>query len=163
MRGGNPFHADLSTVRFVKHRESERRRVDFVTFDGSVPRLGPETHTFGYVFPLERDAEGGWRVIGGAGGGDYMPARSTPWVNLAGGGWPDRFYAGGRIHDAGIEIARVQLRFVDGFALEDDSDEAVALFITDETVRLPATVVLHDQAGNRIATHPAFPDLSAQP
>jgi hypothetical protein len=49
------------------------------------------------------------------------------------------------------------LRFANGVILEDDSEKGVALFITDETVCIPATVVLHDQAGNEVATHPAFP------
>jgi hypothetical protein len=86
-----------------------------------------------------------------------MPQRAVPWVNLAGGDEGDHFYAGGRIDGAGIHIDRVRLRFADGRTLEDDSEEGVALFITDEAVSMPATVVLLDHAGNEVATHPAFP------
>jgi hypothetical protein len=155
--GGNPFQADLSTVRFVKHRQSQRRRLHFVTFDGMIPHLDNRTLTFNYLFPLERDPEGNWRSLGGAGGGDDAPRRSTPWVNLAGGDAGDHFYAGGRIDGAGIDIARVQLRFADDRTLEDDSEQGVALFITDEAVSMAATVVLLDHAGNEVAAHPAFP------
>jgi hypothetical protein len=93
-------------------------------------------------------------VTGGAGGGDSdIPRRSEPWINLAGGGWPDQFYAGGRIHAAGVDVARVQLRFADGLALEDDAEQAIALFITDDTVRLPASVALLDRSDTVIASH----------
>jgi hypothetical protein len=38
VRGGNAEQADLTTVRFGKHRQSERRHVYFITFDGTDPR-----------------------------------------------------------------------------------------------------------------------------
>ena len=46
-----------------------------------------------------------------------------------------------------------------GLTLEDDTEESVALFITDHAVRTPATAVLYDRAGNERAAHPAFPDM----
>jgi hypothetical protein len=156
VRAGNPFQADLSTVRFVKHRQSEHRHAYFVTFDGAILQRGGETHGFGYVVALEHDPRGGWRLIGEAGGAGGVPTRSDPWVNLGGGGWPDRFYAGGRIDGAGVDIGRVELRFADGLTLADDGEEDVALFITEEAVRMPATVVLYDRAGDEAASHPAF-------
>jgi hypothetical protein len=157
---GNPFQADSSTIRFVKHRESERRHLYFVTFEGAIAQLGTDSlYPCSYVFPVERDPAGGWRVRGGAGGAGDEPQRSTPWVNLAGGGWPDQFYAGGRIHNAGIDIARVELRFANGLTLEDDTEADVALFIIDQPVELPATLVLLDRDGNDIATQRPFPGL----
>jgi hypothetical protein len=150
---GGGFPADPSTIRFVKHRESERRHLYFVTFDGPIPQLGPDNrYPWSYTFPVEPDPDGGWRVRGGAGG---APKRSTPWVNLGGGGWPDQFHAGGRIDNAGLDITRIELRFANG--LTDDTDAKVALFITEQTVELPATVAPLDQAGNELASHPAFP------
>ena len=157
VRDGNPFQADPSTIRLVKHRESERRHVYFVTFDGTIARLGPDSrYPWSYVFPVEPDPAGGWRVRGGAGGAGDGPQRATPWINLAGGGWPDQFYAGGTIGTAGVDIASVELRFANGLTLEDDSDTGVALFITDRAVDLPATVALIDPSGTEVATH-AFP------
>jgi hypothetical protein len=91
-RGGHPFQADLSTVQFVKHRQSERRHLYFVTFHAAILHLDPDRqYPMSYLFPVERDPNGGWRVRGGAGGAGGEPQRSTPWVNLAGGGWPDQF------------------------------------------------------------------------
>jgi hypothetical protein len=68
VRGGNLERADLSTVRFVKHRRSERRHLYFVTYSATIPHLGPETQCCHYVYPVEPDPGGGWRVRGGAGG-----------------------------------------------------------------------------------------------
>jgi hypothetical protein len=119
IEGGNWCEADPETVRFVKFRETPRRRLYFVTFEGSIPHLGPELHKLSELYPVERDADGNWTAGGCAGGDDDEEmSRPTPWVNLAGGGWrqlgaelvrasPGQFYAGGRVHGAGIEVARV--------------------------------------------------------
>jgi hypothetical protein len=48
--GGNSFQADLSTVRFVKHRLSQRRQLHFVTFDGTIPHLDDRKVSFNYLF-----------------------------------------------------------------------------------------------------------------
>jgi len=157
VRGGNAQRADLATVRFVKHRQSERRHLYFVTFDGTHPRLGPGVISFHYAYPVEPDPGGGWRVFGGAGGAGEMPRRSTPWVNLGGGGWPDRFYAGGLVDHAGAEIAAIELRFANGITLSDDTEHGVALLITDQCVELPATAALLDEARTVVATHRPFP------
>lgn len=160
VHGGNSFSADLSTVQFVKHRQSERRHLYFVTFEGSSVRLpANQLHVWRYVFPIERDPIGGWRVRGGAGAAGGPPRRPTPWVNLGGGGWPDQFYAGGDIDTAGLAIAGVELRFANGVTLTDDATFGTALFITDEPVELPAVVALLDDAGTKVAEHPAFPEL----
>jgi hypothetical protein len=162
---GNPFRAELSSVRFVKQRASQHRQVFFVTFDGSLPQLGPELHRFGYVFALDRDQHGGWLVSGASGGAGGTPHRRQPWVNLGGGGWPDPFFAGGQIDRAGIDITRLRLQFANGVVLDDNSDHNVALFITDDPVALPATVSLQDRSGTQVAMHAAFASArpSAQP
>ena len=158
MRGGNAFQADPATIQFVKHRESERRHLYFVTFEGPIPQLGPDRrYPWSYVFPVEPDPDGGWRVRGGAGGAGGTPPRSRPWVNLGGGGWPDQFYAGGRIDNAGVEVAHVKLRFANGLTLQDDATTGVALFITDQNIEMPATVAVLDHTGNELVSHPAFP------
>jgi hypothetical protein len=129
IEGGNWFEADLATVRFVKFRETPRRRLYFVTFEGSIPHLGPELHKLSELYPVERDTDGNWTTHGGAGGGGDSEGmmRAEPWVNLAGGGWrelepdlvralPGQFYAGagGRVHNpswwsAGGSLARSPL------------------------------------------------------
>ena len=87
-----------------------------------------------------------------------MARRSAPWVNLRGGGRPDRFYAGGWIDHAGAEIAAIELRFANGVTLSDDAEHDVALFITYERVQLPATAVVLDSAADAIAQHRPFPE-----
>jgi hypothetical protein len=73
------------------------------------------------------------------------------------------FYAGGRIDSPGVDIARVELRVVNGLTVEDDTGGGVALFVTNQTVDLSAIVALLDPSGNELATHRAFPDLLNQP
>jgi hypothetical protein len=60
---------------------------------------------------------------------------------------------------AAAPVARVELRFANGLTLEDDATAGVALFITDQNVEMPATVALLDEAGNELASHPAFPGI----
>ena len=167
VQGGNWCKPDLTTVRFVKYRDTPTRRLYFVTFQGSIPHLGPELHSLSELYLVEQEPDGNWAATGGAGGNDQDMSRGTPWVNLAGGGWrerehnlvralPGRFYAGGRVHGAGIDVAHVELRFADGVVLEDDTDAGVVLFITDEELQLPATVILLDRTRGEVAAH-AFP------
>ncbi len=155
VRGGLGFDADLDTLRFVKHREAGERHVFYVTFAADHPRLG--LLEMKWAFPVEPAPDGGWRTFGGAGGAGNLSGRATrPGVNLGGGGWPDHFYAGGKIYRAGADVALVELRFVNGITLSDDADAGVALFITERSVRLPAKAVLLDRAGNEIRSETAF-------
>jgi hypothetical protein len=145
-------------VKVIKHRRSDNRHLYFVTFDGTHPAFGETTLSFHYIYAVEQDSEGdGWRVRGAAGGAGDPPRRATPWVNLGGGGWPDRFFAGGWIDPADREIDRNELRFANGLMIHDDATEGVALFINDEHVVMPATVVMIDAAGTEIARHSTFP------
>lgn len=157
VRGGRLEHAELSTVRFIKYRESRRHRIYYVAFRGTIPILDDHEHDFRHYHALERTGDGNWRHIGEAGGGGESPIRGTPWLNVAGGWGPDLFYAGGVIERAGENVDRVQVRFADGRVLEDDAEHDVALFITDQTMAMPATVALLASDGREIAEHSAFP------
>jgi hypothetical protein len=168
IEGGNWCEPDLTTVRFVKYRETSTRRLYFVTFRGSIPHLGTELLGLSELYLVTLGPDGNWTAAGGAGGGDdeHM-SRGTPWVNFAGEGWrhfddelvralPGQFYAGGRVHDAGVNVARVQLRFADSVVLEDDTDAGVVLFVTDHQVQLPATAILLAPTGARVGSQ-TFP------
>ena len=156
--GGNPFQADLSTMRVVKARQVGHRSVHFVTLEGTLPHRGDTRMRFGYMFAIEHD-DGGCRIIGEAGGGGDSPIRSRPWVNLAGAHAKDHFWAGGEIERAGADIALVQLRFADGRVVEDDPTHHIALFIINEPVKTPATIVLLDHAERTVAEHEGFPGI----
>jgi hypothetical protein len=156
--GGNGFQADVSTARVLKSRRAGQRSVHFVTFQGTIPHYGNTTLRFGYIYAIEH-AEDDCRIIGAAGGAGDSPIRSRPWVNLAGGHAADHFWAGGEIERAGADIARVQLRFADGRVAEDDATNDIALFIVNEPMWTPASVVLLDRAGETIAEHDGFPDI----
>jgi hypothetical protein len=153
--GGLGFVTDLGTLSFVKHRQAGGRHVFYVTFAADHPGLG--LLEMRYAYRVEPAPTGGWRTFGGAGGARTVSGRATqPGVNLGGGGWPDRFYAGGEIYRAGADISQVELRFANGVTLRDDADADVALFITESAVQLPVTVALLDQAGNEIRSETAF-------
>lgn len=156
--GGNSFDADVSSARVLKSRYEGPRSVHFVTFQGTIPHLGDTILRFGYIYAIEH-AKDGCRIIGQAGGAGDSPIRSHPWVNLAGGHPNDYFWAGGEIERAGADVARIQLRFADGHIAEDDADSDIVLFIVNQPVRTPATVVLLNTAGDTIAEHPGFPDI----
>jgi hypothetical protein len=145
-----PFDVDASTLVFRKERGIEGRRVYAVTFDDAYTRQNR------YIFPVERHADGRWSVVGGAGGSAYDPERSEPCVNLAGGGWPLHFYAGGRLLGPELGIASVRLRFANDVVLEDTVDDRLVLFLTGQHVELPALAELCDRNQEVVRAHPAF-------
>ena len=112
LRGGRSDEVHLESVRFVKQRACGRRRVMFVTYEARDPRFGAEPIPGTATYPVERTDGGGWRTIGYSGGLGDEPQWSTPRVNLGGRELPaGGLYAGGRVHTAGHDIAKVQLRF----------------------------------------------------
>jgi hypothetical protein len=52
--------------------------------------------------------------------------------------------------------ALARLRFADGTTLEDSVDSGVVLFMTEASVRLPATVEILDGTGSVLTTYEAF-------
>jgi hypothetical protein len=99
-------------------------------------------------------------VRGRAGGGDHDPPRDHPWINFGAWGWPRSFCGGGRVIGTDSELAaRARLQFADGTTLEDTVDVGVVLFLTDDPIRLPATVAITDLAGSVLATYEAFGSL----
>jgi hypothetical protein len=95
------------TIQIVKARALSSRVLYAVTYEDSRGRGAL------LCCHLSQDAARAWRFEGGAGGGTNGsgPRRGNPWINVGGGGWPARFYAGGAIleDDAGV-VARMRLR-----------------------------------------------------
>lgn len=133
-------------------RAADRRRAYVVTF---------ETHSsqrMRFVCLVRQDDAGAWRFDAASGRSmDGAPQRGHPWVNLGGGGWPQRFYAGGQALEHGGGVARVRLRAANGVTLEDALDEdATVLFLSEDAVQLPISAELLDAAGQVVAQHTAM-------
>jgi hypothetical protein len=60
IQGGNPFGADISTVRCIKERSSATRRLYFLSFDATLPYLGDRKHAYSHLLLLKRDGGGHW-------------------------------------------------------------------------------------------------------
>ncbi len=147
-RGG--FDARPSSICFLKERGIPGRQLHAVVFE---TEHGPGMQ---WTCEVAQNEDGDWHVEGGAGGGGSLPDRDPLCANLGGGGWPNRFYAGGRVLDASGRAKRVQLISSNGMTLEDTVDDGWVLFLTDESVELPVRVRLYDGAGEIINQHPLF-------
>jgi hypothetical protein len=150
---------DLDTVDFLKQREVLGVRLFVVAFEAEHERRGFTQMTI----LVRADRFGGtWiaRRITGASGSGELP--SAPRVNLGGSWGPHGFCGGGRVEPAGVEVARVRLRFANGVELDDDTDGGWVLFFTNRPVERPnAQVELLDPSGELISSFdwPWSPDL----
>ncbi|MGH2485952.1 MAG: hypothetical protein ACRDHE_08070 [Ktedonobacterales bacterium] len=138
------------TLTFVRMRALGARRLYAVTFEDTSGR-----RMFFVCHLVLDERSGAWRFDGGAGGSETgNPQRGQPWVNLGGGGWPSRFYAGGPLleDDVGV-VARVRLRAANGVTIEDTVDRGIALFLTYSAVALPIRAELLDSAGALVSQH----------
>jgi hypothetical protein len=169
-RGGDPFEVELSSVRILKSRATEHRRLYALTFRDTE---GARWH---WTLPVDAVSDGCWAARGGSGGGGATPllaaylrvrARLTrrrsqtrrPWVNLGGGNWPEWFYAGGRVeHDRG-RAATVRLTCANGLVLTDSVDDGRVLFLTEQRAEVPVLAELLDHSGTVIGRHSAFDDI----
>lgn len=139
------------TIQFGKVRSIPQRQVHAVTFETLTGQR------MSGAYSVHQDRTGEWQVAGGAGGGvNGSPRRDHPWVNLGGGGWPSRFYAGGHVLESGGAIVRVRLRAANGTVLEDTVDDELVLFLTDEPVHVPVYAELLDRNGQVVSQHNAL-------
>lgn len=157
VRRGGGMGARASTIKFLKERSIAQWQVHAVTFEDET---GRPWHFVGFV---TQDVQGRWHVeMGGGGGGGSgndlprHPRRNHPWANLAGGGWEDRFWAGGWVIDNGLDVTRVRLTGSNGQVLEDTIDDGLVLFVTDQKVRVPVQVELYNRSGELVGQHTWF-------
>ena len=101
---------------------------------------------------------GEWRREGGSEGIDRpITGRHDPYLPLyayANG----RFFAGGRVHSIALDVARVRLVWADGYELNEEVENGIALFLGARESLEPGTVEFLDKAGNVVGHHPAFVD-----
>lgn len=69
---------------------------------------------------------------------------------------PRRLYAVGEIHTGGASAADVRLTLADGARLADNAPADVALYLSDRTGAMPATVVVYATNGRLLATQAVF-------
>jgi hypothetical protein len=144
--------AKPETCQFGKARRillGEVNAVTFATQTGQTQR---------FICSVRQELVGGeWKFVGGAGGGgNGAPHRGHPWVNLGGGGWPKRFYAGGQVLEHSGAVVRVRLRAANGTVLEDSVEDDMVLFLTDEEMQLPVHAELLDPNGQIVSQHRAL-------
>ncbi len=108
-----------------------------------------------FVGYLEQNERGEWRFSGGA-STSLGGVSAHPRVNLGGGGWPDHFHAGGYVVDNGLDIARVRLVAANGTIVEDNVQNNIVLFFTDQRVEIPLQAELFDRAGELVSSHNVF-------
>ncbi len=105
------------TIRVLKERGTDSRRVFYVTFDGGTGER------WGYMIATETQAAGEERVCGSAGGSGEGRERNLPWANLGYGWGGGALYAAGRVIGAGAEnAATVSLVFADRVVHDDTSN-----------------------------------------
>ncbi len=149
---GGGMGAKASSVKFLKERSIPHCQVHAVTFEDEAGQQ------WDCVCFVAQNAQGLWHfeMSGGGGSGGEIkrhPARDHPWANLAGGGWQDRFWAGGYVINNGLDVARVRLTGSNGQVLEDTVDDGLVLFVTDQKVRVPIEVALYNRSGELVGQH----------
>jgi hypothetical protein len=150
---GGGLDAQKGTIRFFQERRLPDRQLHEITFED---QAGQQQHWLCFVI---QDPQGGWHMVGGANYSNdprHSPVCPHPWVNLAGGGWEDEFWAGGLVLNSGLDIERVRLTSKNGRVLEELIRDNLVLFITDQKIQVPVQVELYDRTGSLVGTHSAF-------
>ena len=151
IHGSGGEDADPGSIGFIKERAVPGHQLHFVRFN---TRWGQQRQ---FVVGVVLQADGQWEVRGCAGGGGGDPPRDHPWINFGAWGWPRFFCGGGRVIGVDAERAvRASLRFADGLSLDDSVDGGVVLFMSESSVRLPATVEIVDGTGSVLTSYEAF-------
>jgi hypothetical protein len=153
-----PFARDRAAISVLKERGSDDRWLCAVSFD--------DVNANRWFWLVAAEAtELGWvaHLVAGGSNGPARLEQTTlrppsvgvgPWLNLCGQWGGDRFYAGGRLDAAGVEVGRVVLTLTDGSQLEDDGIAGVSLFIGRHG-KSPRTVDIYAPDGGLISTRPA--------
>ncbi len=141
---------EVRTLRFLKERCITDRQVHFVVFEDQ------KGHRMHFTCYIVRDAKGHWQFRGAEGDGITGTPGSVveqAWANLGGGGMPDHFYAGGYVADHGLDVTHVRLVAKNGTIIEDNVEEGIVLFLTDQLVTLPVEAELYDRNEKLVYKH----------
>jgi hypothetical protein len=146
---------DLTSVRVLSERAAGDRRAVALTVDDATGER------YLIIHELVRDLgeDGDWRRCSGCEGQDRVIAgKPYPYVSFYAYADHGHFFAGGRVQSASTDLTRVRLRWDDGYALEDEIQNGIALFFGARDALEPATVEFLDPAGRVVGAHLTFID-----
>ena len=146
---------ELASVRVLSERGAGGRRAVALTVDDATGER------YLIIRELVRDLEegGGWRRVSGCEGRDrVIPGKPDPYVTFYAYADDGHFFAGGRVQSASTDLTRLRIRWDDGYAVEDEIHNSMALLFGARDALEPATVEFLDSAGRVVGAHETFVD-----
>jgi hypothetical protein len=148
---GRVLDADPSTVRIRKSRDFGRSALHSVAFSTR------DGHPMTSLVRTLIDENGAISVAAIGGGGDGVPQRDLPWVNLAAQWNSTVFRGGGEVMGNGADDVRfIRIRFADGMIADDAVDSGIVLFEVLAAITFPAEIELLDGDGAQIHSYTEF-------
>jgi len=145
---------DLASIRVLSERGAGDRCAVALTVNDATG----ERYLIIRELVSDLEEDGDWRSCSGSEGQDrVIPGKPDPYVSLY--AYADgHFFAGGRVQSASTDLTRVRVRWDDGYALEDEIQNGIALFFGARDALEPATVEFLDPAGRVVGAHLTFID-----
>lgn len=140
-------------VRFLHEQHVPNRQIHAIAF---VHETGRELHYFCHVV---QDEQGEWQIRGVSLYSTHprgYPEHPQPGVVLIGQGQQGQFWSGGLVLNNGLDITRVRLLSKNGQILEDQVQNGLVLFISNQKMQMPIQAELYDRAGKLVSSHPGF-------
>jgi hypothetical protein len=147
---------DLSSVSVLSEREAGDHHAVALTVNDS----DGEPYLVIREYVRDPDGDRGWRMCSGSEGPDrVIPGKPDPWASFTAYASGGHFFAGGRVQSTSTsDVARVRLVWDDGYTLEDELGNGVALLFGARDAHGRATVEFVDPAGRLIGSHVVFVD-----
>jgi len=145
---------DLASIRVLSERGAGDRCAVALTVNDATG----ERYLIIRELVSDLEEDGDWRSCSGSEGQDrVIPGKPDPYVSLY--AYADgHFFVGGRVQSASTDLTRVRVRWDDGYALEDEIQNGIALFFGARDALEPATVEFLDPAGRVVGAHVTFID-----
>jgi len=115
---------ELASVRVLSERGARDRHAVALTVDDATGER------YLIIRELVRDPgeDGAWRCCSGCEGQDrVIPGKPDPCVSFYAYADHGHFFAGGRVQSASTDLTRVRVRWDDGYAVEDEIQNGIAL------------------------------------
>ena len=146
---------DLTSVRVLRERGTGDRCAVALTLDDATG----ERYLIIRELVRDLEADGAWRRCSGCEGQDRpIPGKPDPYVSFYAYADHGHFFAGGRVQSASTDATWVRVRWDDGYALEDEIENGIALLFGARNELERATVEFLDPSGRVIGAHATFID-----